>query len=336
VDIYDPDRILDPSNLESPYYGELKPGLPIRLSHISRDADDLLIGGMVVRQGIVESIGHSFMEPRVSGRGYIRATDKQALLSQADVPSDTTLSDTLYARARDAIAAAGLTVTVLDDPPTGDVSLAPWVTGTEWTAWQWIADAAQQVLHIPYIDRLGNLGFRAWAVPLNEGKSIELADLIDLQVISDYDGQYSVVEAQPVGGGALESAVLTPPPAYGKRVYRRTEDTPNAEDWAQAVLADRALPSLRWLPGQIYPLSAAKVRYWALLEAVELVDIAGLTDALIVGGEIRVTAKRDDAADWRFRFEAAQTAEQPLYVDGSDPPEYLYAETGDVYLYPDR
>ena len=43
---------LDPANAEGPYYGDLEPGLPVRLRH----------GELVVKQGIAESIGYQFSE----------------------------------------------------------------------------------------------------------------------------------------------------------------------------------------------------------------------------------------------------------------------------------
>lgn len=333
VSTYDPHRILDPSNADGPYFGDLVPGLPIRLSH----------RGIVVRRGMAEAIGYSFAN---NGRGYIRATDVISPLANAAVPSDTTLSDTLYARARDAISAAGLAVEVLPDPPAGDPALFAWATGTDRTAWEWITDAAQSVLHVPVIDARGRLGFRAWASPLARGRGLASPELIDLQAISSFSGLYSIVRVRDdsgAGGTILERA-LTPTPAYGKRTVTRDEQTPNADAWAAAVLADRSYPSLRWVPGDVRPLTALSVEQLATIEAVELVSLTVLeaepdvaASAIVVGGEIvAIGGKSAAEAIWRFRFEAAQTPIAPLIVSNSSPPEYLLDSDGTAYMYESR
>jgi PKD repeat protein len=328
VRIHDPLRLLDPANADSPYFTDLVPGLPVRVNH----------RGLTIRQGIAESLGHEFVEGR--SFGYMRVTDNLSRLANAAVPSDTTLADTLYARARDAISAAGVNVTVLPDPPSGDPALVAWVTGTEWSAWDWIADAAEQCLAIPYIDRIGRLGFRTWSTPLHRARELASPNLVNLQSIQTYQGLYSRVQAEDALG--IETRALTPPPAYGKRTYVRDELVLDAGEWAQAVLEDRALPRIRWVPADVFPLTADDVEYFATIEAVELVSIrvdeespAVLADAIIVGGEIEVTGKRESEALWRFAFEATQTPFLPLVVDGSDPAEYLFTEAGDEYLYPD-
>jgi len=329
ITTYDPSRLLDPNNLDSPWYADLIAGLPIRLSH----------RGIVVRKGYAEAIGYSHAEQG----GYIRGTDAQARLSNAAVPSDTTLPDTLFARARAAIAAAGVSLEVLPDPVGGDPALAPWSTGLhEWSIWQWVSDAAQSVLWIPYIDRLERLGFRAWAAPLERGRSITAPVLVDLQVVSDWAGLYSVIQAQETAGdgGAVQERRRTPLPRYGARTFARTEPTPNAGDWAAAVLTDRSTPTLRWVPADIYPVTADDVERLATLESTELVtlgdsyaDPAVYAAAVIVGGSMRVVGRAGNAADWRFAFTAGAAAITPLIVDGTTS-EYLYSDTGTEYLYP--
>lgn len=329
VSFYDPLRLLDPANADSPYYTDLIPFLPIRVSHRST----------IVRVGYATGISRRYAKSTETG--FIRATDNVSRLANAQVPSDTTLSDTLYARAADAIAAAGLQVTVLA-PITTDPSLDPWITGVnDWSAWQWITDAADQVNYIPIVDRLGNLTFRPWAAPLTRGRSLNSPELVDLQNVADYIGQYSVIQASDDGSTFIERA-LTPPPRYGARTYKRTDPTINPATWAEAVLADRALPGLRWVPGTVFPLTANSTEAFALLEAVELVTMAlpeqeppVSATAILVGGHVHVHGKRDDEAVWRFNFEAAQTAIEPLIEDGGGPTDYLLSEGGDEFIYPD-
>lgn len=329
VDFYDPDRILDPANRDGPYYGDLVPYLPIRVSH----------RGVVVRQGYATGISHNYI-PGIGRNGYIRATDNISRLANAQVPSDTTLPNTLYARAVAAIAAAGLVVNVA--APIGtDPAVSPWVTGERsWSVWQWITDAAQEVLHIPIVDRLGTVTFRPWAVPLARGRTVDATELIDLGVVTDYSGMYSVVQARFDATTIIERA-LTPPPAFGARTYTRDEITIDAADWADAVLADRAFPILRWQPGDIYPLTANSVERFASVEAVERIGISDLytdpaviVDGIVVGGSINIRGKLNDLAIWRFNFNVAQTATEPLIETGGEPTDYLERTGGGEYLYP--
>jgi hypothetical protein len=270
-------------------------------------------------------------------------TDAVSILARTPVPEDSVLSDTLRARARDAIAAAGLRVTVEPDPPGGDPALAPRLEN-ERSVWRHIADAAQQVLHMPYVDRVGTLRFRPWAAPYDRGRGVDDTQLVDLGTLVTTAGLYSVVRAQQtVGDGdLLIERRLTPVPRYGPVTYERSDATPDAGAWADAVLADRSLQTVQWIPGAIFPLTADDVEYFATLEAMERfgvdddaatppVDVTGV----IVGGEIRITAKRDSAAIWGFDLELAQTADSPLYFDDTDPPEFMLNETGDGYLYGD-
>lgn len=323
VNTYDPDRRLDPGNPDSPYAADLRAGLPIRIRH----------RGTIVRQGVCETIAFYHEDDR----GGIRVTDNISLMARTPVPADSIVADTLYARARDVIAAAGLRVTVAPDPPSGDPALAPRLTG-ERSVWRHIADAAEQVLHIPYVDKIGTLMFRPWASPYDRGRGVDATQLVDLGTIVQTSGLYSVVRAFD-GVDTIERR-LTPTPRYGAVTYERSDETPDADTWAEAVLADRGLQSVQWIPGEIYPLTADDVEYFATLEAMERfgvenayttpgVDITGI----IVGGEFRVRAKRASEAIWSFELELAQTADSPLYTD-TDPPEFLRTEAGDGYLYP--
>jgi hypothetical protein len=327
VNTYDPERLLDPGNPDGPYVTDLRAGLPIRIRH----------RGTIVRQGVAETIAFYHKE----SQGGIRVTDNLSLMARTPVPADSVLSDTLRARARDVISAAGLSLTVEPDPPTGDPALAPRIDGDR-SVWRHISDAAQSVLHIAYIDRLGTVKFRPWDSPYDRGRSVDDAMLIDLGTIVSTQGLYSVVQAQQtVGdGGDLIERRLTPTPRYGAIVYTRSEETPDADAWADAVLADRSLQGIQWIPGEIFPLSADDVEYFATLEGMERlgvrdaaadppVDITGI----IVGGSFSVTSKRDDAAVWSFELELAQTADTPLY-GSEDPLTFVSSSAGDEYVYP--
>jgi PKD repeat protein len=329
VDTYDPERLLDPGNADGPYHADLRAGLPIRIRH----------RGTIIRQGVAESI----LFQHADTVGGIRVTDAVSILARTPVPEDSVLSDTLRARARDAIAAAGLRVTVEPDPPGGDPALAPRLED-ERSVWRHIADAAQQVLHLPYVDRVGTLRFRPWATPYDRARGVDERQLVDLGTLVTTAGLYSVVRAQQtVGdGGLVIERRSTPVPRYGPVTYERSDATPDADDWAEAVLADRSLQTVQWIPGEIFPLDAEAVESFATLEAMERfgvdhsmadppVDITGV----IVGGTITITSRRGRDARWGFELELAQTADSPLYFDATDPPQFMLNETGDGYLYGD-
>ncbi len=329
VDYYDPDRILDPSYEEGPYFGDLLPFLPIRVSH----------RGTVVRQGFATGIAHAFAKNGLYG--YMRGADSITLLANAMVPSDTTLPNTLYARAVAAIEAAGLSVSVAA-PVGSDPALTPWVTGTrEWSVWDWIKDAAQEVLYIPTISNVGTVNFRPWAVPLARGRALGSPELIDLQAVVDYSGNFSVIQAREDDTTVIERRI-TPPPRYGARTFTRDEATLNPGDWADAVLADRGLPSLLWKPGDMRPLTAVSTELLATIEAVELVSIEYpeangtpiFASGIVVGGSIHIEGKRDDAAIWRFHYELAQTATEPIIETGGEPTDYVLRTGGGEFVYP--
>jgi hypothetical protein len=95
------------------------------------------------------------------------------------------------------------------------------------------------------------------------------------------------------------------------------------------------------VPGEVYPLTAADVTYFAEIEAVETVglyypeaDPAVIQEVIVVGGRITVTAKKDSEAIWSFEYQAAQTAQPALMTeDGTallirddDPTEFLYPD----------
>lgn len=315
VDTYDPDRILDPSNAESPYVGDLIPGLPIRLRH-----DET-----VIRQGTVESLGYSFR----SIGGYIRASDNLAVMANAAIPDDLEVADTLRARARDVIAAAGLAITVEPDPPAGDPAIPARIPAAA-TVWDVIEDAAQGVLHLPWIDNENRLRFRAYAEPLYRGRAITSAELVDLSTITDANGLFARVSVQPEDpeDDPIIRAV-TPTPAYGAKTYTRDEPTLDPEGWASAVLADRSGPGRRWIPGEVYAVTADTVHMFATMEAVELVALlhsytepAVDIGAIVLGGEIRVVGEKDSAAVWTFQL---FTAEAP-------PVALVDSETGAIFV----
>jgi hypothetical protein len=332
VETYDPDRVLDPSNPDSPFAPELVPGLPIRLSH----------RGRIIRTGRVDRLWYSFEDQG----GRITSSDAVADAQRAKVPEDTVLADTLRARARDAIAAAGLVLEVEADPPAGDPPLAPADVGS-YSVWAVIAYSAREVLHVPWIDNHGTLRFRAWATGLSRGAVIAAPELIDLATWTSDEDLYSVVRVNDFTAAITQERRATPLPRYGERVHDRTLATINGGAWADAVLADRRDQSLRYRPGDIRPASADAVERLAQLEPLEDVTLALPAESPSVEVRARILGIRVRAVDettelgfvrtrWRWNLITTVTAAAPLIGDGTDPPEFLHADQDpDQFLYPD-
>jgi hypothetical protein len=56
---------------------------------------------------------------------------------------------------------------------------------------------------------------------------------------------------------------------------------------------------------------------------------------IVVGGEIDIIGRaQDQQGVWRFNFQTAQTATEPLIETGGDPTDYLLRTGGGEYLYP--
>lgn len=314
---YDPDRYLDPAYDQSPYRTELVPGLPIRVSHRS----------LVLRTGIVERIEYEYRDDT----GVIRATDAIAGL-RGIVPDASALGDTLYDRAEDAIAAAGLGVQVVRNVDDPTLSAEP---DGELSAWEHILNAAEERLYLPWITRANALTFRSWAVPLERGRVLSAPELVDLLVISDDDSRYSVVRALDDDGVTTTERAYTPTPAYGKRVYSRTRTTVDSEDWCATVLAERAVPALVYRPGEIRPLTADRVDYFGTIEVGELVTVTTpeipAISGRVVGGRFRVRWFAD-APQWRFAFALAATQTTSLVHDVTGVPLSSDADPTDLLI----
>lgn len=306
IETYDPDRILDPGNADSPYAPQLVAGLPIRISHDTT----------VIRTGYCDEIRYRYKPPWF--RGQILATDTIALLNQASVPADSILGDTLLERIQDAVNAAGIAVGGIPLPPGGPAgpALSEWVEGAatdEGTpVWTIVRKACEEVLWVPYVMADAGLGLRAWGDPLERGREIAAPNLEDLESVSSEDGLYSVARVQ-VADPDLDpiEREAAPLPRYGRRVIDRRETTADAEGWAAAVLAERSWPGVRYVPGTIHCFSAADVDYFGSLETMERVQVthpgAVSVSGRILGGELWVEhrAHSDRGATWMFKFAVA-------------------------------
>lgn len=323
VDTYDPERDLDPNNGASPFTGQLVAGLPIRLRHRST----------VLRTARVRTVEWSF---QLDG-GRITASDLIADLANTKLPPTTDLADTLYARAEDAIAAAGLDFRVLPPTPAGNPTLVGYTPGAR-TVWAVILEAAQSVLWMPYITADNELGFRPWGDGLERGRAIASDELLDLVSWTHADGLYSAVRALDSVSLTVEERAATPTPSWGRRVYDAREDEPtiDADAWAAAVLADRRDHRLRFRPGTIRPLDADSVESLGTLEVLEGIDVDHPQADPAVAFHARILGRWVEAVDdthdpsvvrtrWRFAFTTSASPPALLVAD-QDASEYLLDE----------
>lgn len=332
---HDPDRLLDPSNQDSPYYPHVRSLTPIRIT----------TRGYVVRRGHLDFVRHAFASADEVEREWarpapLRATDNVAILAGAEVPSDSPLADTLWARAADVIAAADVHVP-LSVPPRGvDPPLAPWEPGN-FRAWAIIAASAQEVGYIAHLQPDGTLNFRPWDDPIDRDSTIGDPELVDLAVETADAGLVSVVIVNDEAMGSIERRI-TPTPRYGRRVHRRTLATIDGEEYAERVLTDRGAQALRWRMGAVRPLDASAVEWYARREADEIVSLTHDSASPPIEARVRILGARftiRDLAtrpDWRFYFQASTEAAEPLYADGQPSNLLLVSDDDDEdYLYSD-
>ena len=108
LETFDPDRTLDPSNADSPFFGYVAPGTPIRVRKVG--ATDV-----TAWTGYVDEATYDVAWVAAG----IRCVDGIAYLAQADLAKGVTLPNTLRARVRAIVASVGLStiVPVADEPP---------------------------------------------------------------------------------------------------------------------------------------------------------------------------------------------------------------------------
>jgi hypothetical protein len=94
---YDPERLLDPMNTASPYFGAIKPGTPVRL--MGKVPTPLPAWSGFLDEGRYQL---------ASQQGRLRALDAIANLAQAELAEGASLPNTLRARVRAVVNAVGL------------------------------------------------------------------------------------------------------------------------------------------------------------------------------------------------------------------------------------
>ena len=163
------------------------------------------------------------------------------------------------------------------------------------------------MLYVPFIMADGSLGVRDWGVPWDRSREITAAHLEDLEAVSHEDGLYSVARVQGSDPDLPPIERETAPlPRYGLRVIERTELTVDPEGWADAVLADRGWPGVRYDPGTIWCFTAEDVNYFGSMLTMERVTLtvpaAVQVTGRILGGELFVEHTQQERAKWQFKF----------------------------------
>ena len=304
ITTYDPERVLDPGNPDSPWAPQLLPTVPIRISHET--------SGRVIRTGYIDDLTYEYKAPEY--RGDILATGPIAMANRAEVPDDSSLADTLLERVQDAITAAGIAVGGFPMLPTGPaeasaVPLSPRIEGFA-SVWRHISSAAREALWVAYETSDAKIGLRSWGAPLERGLEITSPMLENMLSTVSEDGTYSSVRVNNADDTLMIERVAAPLPRYGRRTFERTETTEDPEGWADAVLADRAWPGVQYRPGSIRPRTAADVDMLGGIEIMERVQLthAGVVSVSgrILGGEMWVQHRGGPSGPtWRFRFTIA-------------------------------
>jgi len=297
VTTYDPDRRLDPGNVDGPFYPQIVSGVPIRIRFET--------SATPIRTGVIDRISYKYRAPQY--RGQIIASSSIAVAHRADVPADSILGDDLRSRIRDAVTASGVTIGGVPllgfDDSYPDIDLSPRIEGVA-NLWDHINKAGQEVGWVIYEDEHGTFQSRPYANPMDRGRELTYENLEDLEALSSDDGVYSVVRVKNADGSATIERVAAPLPRYGRIVYERNETTIDPESWADALLADRAWPGTTWIPGVVWCFDAADVEYFATLELLERlrVIVPGVVavEGTVLGMELWVEQRTETRARWLF------------------------------------
>jgi hypothetical protein len=298
------------------------------------------VSGRVIRTGVIDRIAYKYKAPDY--RGTIQASSTIALAWRADVPDDSILGDTLRERIQDAVAASGIALGGIpllgNDDSYPEVPLSPRIEG-EANLWEHIYKAGEEALWVIYEDAAGTLQARPWGGPLDRGSEITYENLEDLEAASTEDGVYSVVRVtdDTTPTPVVIERVAAPLPRYGRRVYTRSETTINADAWADAVLADRAWPGVRWTPGTVWCFTAADIEFMTSLEIMERVGIVvpGVVDVSgrLLGMEMWVEARSETETRWlflpRIAVDGATSLGTTILVSDDGTGDYLVDDEGD-------
>lgn len=212
----DPGRELDPLNASSPYYGATRPGTPLRIVGYSP-------GERILATAYIDELSYDV----ASARGRIRAIDGIAQLAQAQLPAGVSLPNTLRARVRAVVAAAGLgsivpvqpeasSVQQLTDPSFEDPALAAWAASAVGAGSGSIAspDAATGARVLQVKGGAGGFPQYRQAIPAEAGGTYVLAGVTRWAAGAGAKGTLQLIALDGIGGtvaSPLATSVVTDP-----------------------------------------------------------------------------------------------------------------------------
>lgn len=288
---HDPLRKLDPSNPAGAYQLLTVAGTPMRVVY----------GAGILRVGYLDELRYSFTD----ATGVLQGSDAIAQMAQCVTPAEwvPAFGDpsafTLYSLARQAIAAAGLSIPVAADPPGGDLQVA-FVETEGQNVWQLIRNAATDALQLAYMTFTGTLAFAPFAAPVDRGFVVGDGGIcpVDLDVSRTERGIVNLVTDGAGEVGRDQNSINV----YGPRSYRVDRREPGSTRWGAAIIADRATAAMEYEPGELRPETVAELATLARAignEKVRLVLTSGGhaidVNAQYLGGSIAFDAD----GDWR-------------------------------------
>jgi hypothetical protein len=343
----DPNRELDPSNADSPFFGSVVPGTAIRL-----------VGGSAslapVWTGWIDEATHDV----AAERGRIRCVDGIAQLAQAQLPDGQVLPNTLRARVRAIVTAVGLVgvvPVVAEDPTDPDAAADPPVAphpGKAIAAWTAIQNAALDALTLVWLDPSGTLRFTSWGgfpdasvalgcAPVGE-TGVWIGGLSTIQYGASSAAIRNRVRAYSSGTTWSPYSDDVPSIAkYGARPLDVDRVVPDFANWSTRILADRADAGLAVTLGEVRPYTGAELDALLSMRAAgpSIVRVADADHGTPIDDRVGLvgTAGRFTPAGWSFRYvtmipRAEWDAVEPPPIDPPIPPPNPYHTETRVYV----
>lgn len=298
LEIYDPDRLLDPTNTASPYYLMLRPWLWIRLVF------DNGVKRIVIKSGYVDSLVHTVS----TKMGSIRANDWITLLANAGYPNEFLAQDTLlqystlHTFAVGILNAAWSPTFVVGGGSGGSPVSLPVTVETETTpvpidvythtvslgsvgpaVWSWITERSIAALYYAYMDAANVIHFRDSTYGHQPGIALGVSGPLPLDFIGAIDAQgvansvYVVVgNAAAVWAGyddqSKRSVFQWGVKQYtSPRIPAKPPGLYSAQEWGKLVRDDRNQPAFQALPVRIWPASVAEFEKLLGIEGMQLI-----------------------------------------------------------------
>jgi hypothetical protein len=298
LEIYDPDRLLDPSNSAGPYYGILLPWLWVRLVF------DNGVKRIVIKSGYADSITHTIS----TKMGSIRINDWLTLLANMGYPNEFLAQDTLlqystlHTFTTGILSAAWSPTFVLGGGTAGSPVSLPVTVEAETTpipidvythtislgqvgpaVWGWITERSIAALYYAYMDAANVIHFRDSTYGHQPGIALGVSGPLPLDLITQIDASgvsnsiYVVVGSAAAVWGGFDNESKRSAFQWGVKQYTSPRIPPKppglytANEWAVLVRNDRNQPAFEALPVRIWPASVAEFEQLLGLEAMQLV-----------------------------------------------------------------